>query len=154
MSERAEHGGYTAEARRAGAVRAASLEGLDLALGGLDGLAAAMEGPEMEALVAEHTDLMLQDARSRARFGRTGRYREAIRAKVFANPDGFVGAVFVIQGPWARKLSVLWPKNLPLWLEYGTRKMDAKPHLLPAFHAAKERLSRAVERLIGQKADA
>lgn len=154
MSERSARGGYTAAARQLGQTRAASLEGLGPALEGLGRLADAIDGDTMQALVEEHTDYMLADARDRVRFGKTGRYREAIRSKVFANEDGFAGTVFVIQGPWYRNPSKLWPANLPLWLEYGTRRMDPRQHLLPALNAARERFNRAVERLLQGAASA
>lgn len=152
MSERSERGDFTAAARRIGANRAAGLEGLDLAVESLDRLQDVMDGPEMEALVNEHTDIMLRDAQSRAAsIGKTGRYINAIRKKVFKNADGYAGTVFVIQMPWNKpgKANTKWPKNLPLWLEYGTRRMrSAFPHLLPALAAARERFSRAVERIL------
>lgn len=34
------------------------------------------------------------------------------------------------------------PQNLPLWLEYGTIKMDAKPHMRPSAEAAREGYAR------------
>ncbi len=136
--------------RRAGRARAAALEGLELSLSQLDGLVEAMGGPEALALMEEQTDIMWRDALSRARFGKTGRYREAIRKKVFDNPDGPAGTVFVT--PMRDEDGKLRPKNLPLWLERGTRRARAFPHLLPALAAAKERLSRAVERLLQSKA--
>jgi len=154
MSERSERGDFTAAARRIGANRAAGLEGLDLAVGSLDRLEDVMDGPTMEALVTEHTDIMHADAQSRAAtIGKTGRYRSAIHKKVFKNEDGYAGTVFVIQLPWNKpgKGSTKWPKNLPLWLEYGTRRMrEAFPHLLPALAAARERFSRAVEQILSR----
>jgi hypothetical protein len=158
MSERSERGDFTAAARRIGANRAAGLGGLGPAVESLDRLQDVMDGPEMEALVNEHTDIMLRDAQSRAAgIGKTGRYREAIRKRVFKNADGYAGTVFVIQLPWNRpgRSNTKWPKNLPLWLEYGTRRMrQAFPHLLPALAAARERFSRAVERLLQRGAAA
>lgn len=139
----------TAAGRREGRARAAELAGLDLSLRGLDELVEAMGGPAALALMEEQTDIMHRDAQSRARFGKTGRYREAIRKKVFDNEDGPAGTVFVI--PVRDEDGKRKPKNLPVWLEYGTRRARAFPHLLPALAAAKERLSRAVERLLQSK---
>ena len=141
----------TAAGRRVGRARAAALDGLDLTLGELDGLADAMGGAPLLALLQEHTLLMERDAQARAAWGKSGRYREAIRSKVFDNPDGPVGSVFVIQGPWTRNLARLWPRNLPIWLEYGTRRMGARPHLLPALAAGKERFSAALLRLLASR---
>lgn len=99
------------------------------------------------------------DAQARVNFG-TGRYRSAIRWKIFREDDGATtGKVFVIQLPWIRNLkwqrvnnpngTKLWPKNLPLWLEYGTVYMRKDhDHLIPAFEAGRRRLDRAMERIL------
>ncbi len=121
------------------------------AMADLDGLLSAVSGEDMLGCITENTEIMWRDAQSRVDFG-SGAYRDAIRWKVFANPDGPVGTVFVIQGPWAGHPGTLWPKNLPLWLEYGTRRAGPHPHLIPAFNAAVERTNRDVERLITQAA--
>lgn len=138
---------YTAAGRAAGRGRAAALEGLTLAFDELAKLKNAMDGSALAELVQRETAYMHADAQARVNFGR-GIYRSHIRTKTFTNEDGYAGTVFVTQGPWARNPRVKWPKNLPLWLEYGTRRMAARPHLIPAFNAARERFSRAVERLL------
>jgi hypothetical protein len=147
---RAERGAFTAAARRIGANKAAGLEGLELAVSSLDNLMDAIDGDQMRDLIEYHTDQMLQDARSNAARIGSGRYRNAIRKKVFTNDDGYAGTVFALQLPWNRKGkgSTLWPKNVPLWLEYGTRKARAFPHLLPALAAGRERFNRSIERLL------
>jgi hypothetical protein len=155
MSVRSERGDYTAEARRIGASRSAALQGLGPAVENLDQLQDALNGEQMQALVEEHTRIMHLDAVSRARVWVRGRgqYWRNIRSKVFMNADGFAGTVFVLQGAWERRPSTRAPKNLPLWLEYGTRLMkNARPHLLPALHAARERFNRALERLLQRNA--
>lgn len=116
------------------------------AISDLDGVIAHLG--EINDLVEEETEAIKQDAKSRARWGKTGRYREAIRSKIFRYGQSVEGKVFVIQGDWVRDLSKLWPANLPLWLEYGTAKMAARPHLIPAFQAGIRRLNAAVERLL------
>lgn len=73
---------------------------------------------------------------------RTQRYREAIRRIFF--DEGLTGKVFIafpIEGPRGAR-----PTNLPLWLEYGTKFMHARQHLIPAFELAKAKLTRLVER--------
>jgi len=151
-------GRFTAEARRISANRAASLEGLGSAVESLDGLVDAMDGPSMLDLITLHTNYMLSDARSNvARSGlRSRRYIDAIKSKVFTNDDGYAGTVFVLQLPWNRKGDSLtrWPKNVPLWLEYGTRMARSFPHLLPALSAGIQRFNRSVERLLQMKAAA
>ena len=152
MSVRSERGDYTAEARRLGANRAAALDGLGPAVENLSQLIDAMDGEAMRDLVTYHTDQMRQDAQSRAAAIGSGRYRTAIRQRVFTNNDGYAGTVFVVLQESRRKSGGMWPTNTPLWLEYGTRKARAFPHLLPALAAARERFSRAVERLLQAKA--
>jgi hypothetical protein len=113
-------------------------------------------------LLEFETQAIEQQARAMAPVA-TGRYRTAFRWKVFHNDDGSTrGSVFVIQLPWVRNLkwqkrtnpsgSKLWPKNLPLWLEYGTRLARGVPHLIPAFEAGKQRLNRAVEAVVARLA--
>jgi len=138
---------YTAAGRALGRSRAAGLEGLELAFDELAKLKNAMDGSTLATIVQEQTAHMYADAQARVTFGR-GVYRAHIRTKTFTNADGYAGTVFVTQGPWARNPRQRWPKQLPVWLEYGTRRMAARPHLIPAFNAARERFSRAVERLL------
>jgi hypothetical protein len=81
-------------------------------------------------------------AGARRTTSRTQRYREAIRRIFF--DDGLTGKVYIafpIAGPRGDR-----PVNLPLWLEYGTRVMNARPHLLPAFDMAQRKLDRLVDR--------
>ena len=112
---------------------------------------------EVAAVVRRETAAVQADAVRRATWtGTTGRYRSAIRSKVFEEADGNVtGKVFVIQQPWHRdvravtpKKTRLWPKNLPLWLEYGTATSREKPHLIPAFDAGTRRISDAVRAIL------
>ena len=119
------------------------------AIASLQRLGEAVSDPSIRELVAENTQIMYEDARARVTFGR-GVYRAAIREKVFNDDDGTKGVVFVTQGDWERKPGTKWPKLLPVWLEYGTRKMDPRPHLIPAFNAARERLTRAIEALLAK----
>ncbi len=83
------------------------------------------------------------DSHGRARTtSRTQRYRSAIRRFFF--DDGMTGKVtvtFPIEGPRGER-----PVNLPLWLEYGTRVMNARAHLIPAFELAKAKLTRLIDR--------
>lgn len=139
------------------------------ALIGLDDLAAHLA--EINPLIEAETESMYREAvarapRSKGRF--SGRYASAIRRKIFRDnlsdtgPGKTKGAVFVIQLPWLRHLewqrahnpnfSKLWPKNLPLWLEYSTFQTPARPHFMPAFAAATRRLNAAVERLLQRRA--
>lgn len=76
---------------------------------------------------------------------RTQRYRDAIRRFFF--DDGMTGkvtVVFPIEDARGQR-----PVNLPLWLEYGTRLMNARAHLIPAFELAKRKLDGLVERRLG-----
>jgi hypothetical protein len=86
------------------------------------------------------------DRHGRARTtSRTQRYRDAIRRFFF--DDGMTGKVtvtFPIEDARGAR-----PVNLPLWLEYGTRVMNARPHLIPAFELAKRKLNSLVERRLG-----
>lgn len=155
MSERSDMGDFTAAGRAASRERAGALEGALQAVESLDRLADAIDGPTMLALIEEHTALMHADAQAQARAlikGR-GQYPDLIQQKVFTNDDGYAGTVFVRRGDWSRKPGTKAPKELPLWLEYGTRRMrEARPHLLPALAAARERFNRAVEAMLGRAA--
>jgi HK97 gp10 family phage protein len=67
---------------------------------------------------------------------RTGRYKDSIiGAKLSEHPDKkLVGAVGVPKDPNATGLfaSYLWR-----WLEFGTVKMKARPHIFPVYRARK-----------------
>lgn len=80
-------------------------------------------------------------AGARRTTSRTQRYREAIRRVFF--DEGMTGRVFVapMQDDRGQR-----PVNLPLWLEYGTRYMHARPHLVAAFELARRKLDRLIER--------
>lgn len=131
-SARAARGGYTAAARRAGRARAAAFEGLDLELRQIDALIDACEGG-LRDLIKKSILTIQADARARLRSGShpyaTGRTYEAIRTITF--DDGNTGKVYVDEtyDEEGRKR----PKNLPLWIEYGTIHQNARPFLIPAF---------------------
>lgn len=130
-----------------------TLTGVVEAVKGLLVLKAAMGGEDMKALVREHTGYMHADAVSRAPAGRLNQFRQAIRQTLFLNDaDGIKGVVFVVRGPWERHPSQKWPKNVPIWIEEGTVKMDPRPYLVPAGNAARERFNRAVLELLQQAA--
>lgn len=136
-----------------------AIQGVDLALRELDDILSVDEG--LKADIRECTEDARRDAiarwdrtagmakantldRSGARRAgsRTQRYREAIRSIFF--DDGMTGKVFIafpIEGPRGQRAV-----NLPLWLEYGTKYMNARQHLIPAFELAKAKLNRLVER--------
>jgi hypothetical protein len=149
-SARAKRGGYTAAARLAGRRRAAALEGLDLALGELDAIVDAI-GPQLNALVRRAGSMAQDDAQSRAVFGKSGRYREGIRLKVFEEPDGGVTSkVFVVPPyyPERTQYGGKMPSEFPIWVEYGTYKWAGKPHLIPALEKARAWLNSEVESLL------
>lgn len=132
-----------------------AIQGLDVALKELDGLAGLEE--DVKPLIREVTEDAQRDAIARwdqSQKGtqpRTGRYREAIRKVFFDDADGFKGSVFVapMDDPRRRGWRAV---NLPLWLEYGTRYMSARPHLIPAFELARRKLDRLVEQLLHARA--
>lgn len=154
---RAQRGGYTAAARAAGRRRAAALEGLDLALGELDAIVDAI-GPQLNDLVKRAGSMAQMDARREAsytgsggKFGKTGRYMEGIRLKVFEEPDGGVTSkVFVVPPiyPERKQYGGKMPSEFPIWVEYGTYKWAGKPHLIPALEKARAWLNSEVESLL------
>jgi hypothetical protein len=126
----------------------------------LSKLSAALKGEIADAIRVE-TATVQADAVRRATWpGTTGKYRAAIRSKTFDDANRYSGKVFVVQGEWHRDVRRasgrvrLWPKNLPIWLEYGTVQSSAKPHLIPAFEAGKRRLSEKVTRILERAARA
>lgn len=125
-----------------------AIQGVDLALRELDGL---IPEEQIRAAVRECTDDAQRDAVARwdrtagQSRTRTQRYREAIRKVFFDDPDGFKGSVFVAGMTDDRGQR---PVNLPLWLEYGTRAMHARAHLIPAFEMARRKLDRLVESIL------
>ncbi len=132
-------------------MRAAALEGLDLSLTQLDDLVEGC-GPGIREIIKRETDRMHAEARAAAaRIGKTRRYSNAIR-KIFFD-DGMTGRVFVAPiATWGHeRLRRGWewlPKNVPIWLEYGTRKAADVPHLLPALERARTRMGAAVLELM------
>jgi hypothetical protein len=67
---------------------------------------------------------------------RSGAYREAIKTTYF--DDGLTGSVFVAphRDPGGRWGAGMRPKNLPIWLEYGTRRAAERPHLVTSARSA------------------
>jgi hypothetical protein len=45
------------------------------------------------------------------------------------------------------------PANLPIWLEYGTSKMAARPYMRPAAEAQRDDYQRAAERAVTRAAE-
>lgn len=138
-----------------------AIRGVDLALRQLDGLV-DLDGIRQD--IRECTEDARRDAiarwnatasmssRNTARrpTTRTQRYREAIQRIFF--DDGLTGSVYV-RGPIPdARWSAGRPVNLPLWLEYGTSMMAARPHLIPAFEMAKRKLNRLIEQRLSAAA--
>jgi HK97 gp10 family phage protein len=46
-----------------------------------------------------------------------------------------------------------WPAHLPIWLEYGTRHMAARPFMRPALDAERERYRQRLEWISAQIAE-
>lgn len=88
-------------------------------------------------------------AQQRARWGATGRTREAI---VIDEGPAPLGGYRVYVGPTVDEEGYQRPANLPLWLEFGTRKMAPHPFLFAAARVEEgahlERISRALQRAI------
>lgn len=82
---------------------------------------------------------IMQTARRNAPVGRYAVLQRSILFKQFS--DGNV-SVFVGTMPAPGRSYSERPANLPLWLEYGTRRAGAKPYLLPAANGAKSELER------------
>lgn len=76
--------------------------------------------------------------------GRTGQLRSAIHITQFrdGNVSVFVGTT---KDPRTGKDR---PANLPLWLEYGTRRAGARPFLVPAGAAIEPQLDAEITRLM------
>lgn len=109
------------------------LQGVDDTLGKLAALREALPRALL-VLVAEATKLTQQEARAQVRM-RSGTTRDAILTTFF--DEGETGAVFVgpmrdPAGRFGRSGRALRPKNLPRWIEFGTRRMTEAPFLLPA----------------------
>ena len=143
-----------------------AIQGVNLALNEIDGIASILD-EGVAADIREVTEDAHRDAitrwnasagqssrnstdRSGARrtTSRTQRYREAIRRIFF--DDGMTGKVFIafpLEGPDGKAR----PTNLPLWLEYGTRFMSARSHLIPAFELARRKLDRLIERRLAAR---
>ena len=81
----------------------------------------------------------------RSRTHGTGRTAAAIRVL-----DESSDKQFVVNSPGDPER----PANLPIWLEYGTRFMTAKPHMRPAADAESERykvdMAAAAERVVAK----
>lgn len=109
------------------------LQGVDQTIDKLETLRRELP-QQLTALVAEATRLTQVDARALVR-SRSGTTRNAILTTFF--DEGLTGAVFVgpmsdPEGRFGRTGRALRPKNLPRWLEFGTRRMTNGPYLLPA----------------------
>jgi hypothetical protein len=117
-------------------------------LAAFDALGAAAESLCREA--AHVTAQRVQaGAQARAQWGATGKTREAITIDEGPEPLGgyrvYVGPTVDDEG-WRR------PANLPLWLEFGTRKMAPHPFLFAAARVEEaphlDRIGRAVQAAI------
>jgi hypothetical protein len=112
--------------------RYAALQGVDETLHSLSGLSVEIRSGLRE-VVRKATERTLRAAISAAP-SRTGALRDTgLRAKYF--DDGDVGSVFVAPTRDARGTRA---KNLPIWLEYGTRRAAERPFLVPAGEASAE----------------
>jgi len=126
----------------------------------LSRLSAALRDEVTAAIRDETAKVQAAAVRAATWPGTTGKYRAAIRSKVFEEDGRVSGKVFVIQGDWHRDVKRAsgrirkWPKVLPIWLEYGTVRSSARPHLIPAFEAGKRRLDAAVVRILEKAARA
>jgi len=88
-------------------------------------------------------------AQDRARWGATGKTREAITIDEGPEP---LGGWRVYVGPTVDEKGHHRPANLPRWLEFGTRKMVPRPFLFAAARLEDgphlERISRAIQQAI------
>lgn len=74
-----------------------------------------------------------------------GATRQAISKTYF--DDGDTGSVFVAPTrDW--RTNRRRPTNVPVWLEYGTRKMDGRPFLTPAGRQAGRQMEAEAIRLV------
>lgn len=110
--------------------RFSALDGVDETLRKLSTLTVALRD-ELRGVVRKATERTLSATKSAAPV-RTGAMRDAIKAIYFDGGD--TGAVFV--GPSNDTRGRTRAKNLPIWLEYGTRKASDRPFLVPAAKAA------------------
>jgi hypothetical protein len=124
-----------------------TLTGVDAVLQGLGGLRGQLRDG-LRGLVRSATTQTEAHARTTAPVGRLrgGTTRAAIRHTYF--DDGDTGAVFV--APMKDARGRRRAKNLPVWLEYGTRKMDPRPFLVPAGREAGRRMAQDALTLVTQ----
>jgi len=108
--------------------RYSALEGVDETVRKLTALRGQMRD-DLVAAVESATERTEQRARALAPVGKRngGQTRDAITTVYF--DEGLTGSVFVAP---VRDRRGLRPKNLPVWLEYGTRKMTNHPFLAAA----------------------
>lgn len=103
----------------------------------------------LRGLVRDATQRTQNQARATVPVARVagGATRQAIGKTSF--DDGDTGSVFVapVRDPLTGRRR---PTNVPVWLEYGTRKMTERPFLTPAGHAAGRQMEDAALRLVTQ----
>ena len=121
-----------------------SLKGVESAIAGLDALRTQMPRA-LVTLIRSATEEAAVKARHLAP-RQTGGLRTSISTKYF--DDGETGAVFVAPSVDAhgRKRG----KNFPRWVEFGTRRMDARPYLLPASAWSFSRLMTEAPKLVAR----
>jgi hypothetical protein len=120
-----------------------SLQGVESTIAGLDRLIEQMPRALVTA-VRSCTEEVAVRARSAAP-RRTGALLTAIGTKYF--DGGEVGAVFVAPVR-ASSHAPARHRMFPRWIEFGTRKMDGRPYLLPASEAGFSRLVRMAEDMV------
>lgn len=115
--------------------------GVDETLRQLSTLSTAMRDG-LRAVVRDATQRTLSATKAAAPV-RSGAMRDAVAAVFF--DDGDTGAVFV--GP-SRDRRGVRAKNLPIWLEYGTRNAEPRPFMVPAAKSAASTLEADAVRVV------